>query len=359
MRRLWQWVLVLLGLFFLVRYREAFLQALQVLLQGQWTWIVLALGFQAGWLVHTTLLLWMLYRRLAIPERPWRLALIVMSSLFLNLAAPTAGISGVAIFAADAHRRGHSASRALVAGTLYIFFEHFGFLALMFLGLAVLVRRNRLTWLELSAALAMVLLVSLLLALVLGAWWAPRWLHRRLGPQGPQIQSALHKPRWHQRLQDFIHDLAQGLHTLPREPGSLLPLWLAATTNKLWHLAVMASAFHAFALPLSPGTLLGAYVIVHLFFVVSPVPGGIGIAEGMLIMLLHSFGFVLHDAMAVTLTYRAVTFWLPFLVGMVGLRYLFRSSAVYPAERSSPLSSNSTPAHEVTHAATTGTLRAE
>ncbi len=364
MRRFGWWLLFLLGLVFLVRYREALWQALVVLTEGRWTWIGLAFLFQAGWLFHTTLLLWLLYRRLGIPEVPWRLAIIVVSSLFLNLAVPTAGISGVAIFAADAHRRGHSASKGLVAGTLHIFFEHLGFLAIMFLGLWVLVRRNRLTWVETTAAGAMVLLVVLLFILVALALWVPDWLERGLlrGLRRlrrwlpPQAASSL------RALEAFLHDLTEGLTSLERHPRHLFPLLLLATTNKLWHLLVMASAFYAFDLPLSPGTLLGAYVVVHLFFVVAPVPGGIGFAEGALIVLLHSFGFPLHDAMVVTLTYRAVTFWIPFLLGMPGLRYLVHSSTnrkgSLPMNPEGPQVTE-TSTQEVTHAATTGTLRAE
>ncbi len=333
MRRLW-WILILfLGLGFLLRYREAVLQALWVLREGEWLWVGLAFLFQMGWLMHTALLLWGLYRTLAIPESPWRLAIVVISSLFINLAAPTGGVSGVAIFAADAHRRGRSASRALVAGTLYIFFEHSGFLAVMFVGLWVLLRRGRLTWTELSAAAVMVLLVLGLFGVMALGIWAPVSLERFV-VRGAHWQSLLaqrlHLQRWAPgtgKARAFIQDLTQGLQILKQSPKALLRFFLMGSTNKIWHLGVMACAFYAFHLPLSPGTLLGAYVIVHLFFVVSPVPGGIGFAEGALVVLLHSFGFALHDAFVVTLTYRAVTFWIPFLFGMVGFRYLVRSTS--------------------------------
>ncbi len=357
-------LILLLGLGFLFRYREAVLQALWVLREGEWLWVGLAFLFQLGWLVHTAFLLWGLYRALAIPESPFRLAVIVISSLFINLAAPTGGVSGVAIFAADAHRRGRSASRALVAGTLYIFFEHSGFLAVMFVGLWVLLRRGRLTWTELSAAAVMVLLVLVLFGVVALGTWAPVSLERFV-VKGAQWQRALalrlHLYRWAPpagKAQAFIQDLTEGLQVLKQQPKSLLRFFLLSSTNKLWHLGVMACAFYAFHLPLSPGTLIGAYVIVHLFFVVSPVPGGIGFAEGALVVLLHSFGFALHDAFVVTLTYRAVTFWIPFFLGMVGFRYLVRSTkASLPSEPLPPqplqsslvsVSQPETPSKEVT-----------
>lgn len=323
---------ILLGLGFLFRYRETVLQALGVLREGEWLWVGLAFLFQLGWLIHTALLLWGLYRTLGIPESPWRLAIVVISSLFINLAAPTGGVSGVAIFATDAHRRGRSASRALVAGTLYIFFEHSGFLSVMFVGLWVLLRRGRLTWTELSAAAVMVLLVLGLFGVVALGIWAPVSLEHVV-VRGAYWQSALAQrlrlQRWAPgtgKARAFIQDLTEGLQILKQQPKSLLRFFLLGSTNKLWHLGVMVCAFYAFHLPLSPGTLLGAYVIVHLFFVVSPVPGGIGFAEGALVVLLHSFGFALHDAFVVTLTYRAVTFWIPFLFGMAGFRYLVRST---------------------------------
>ncbi len=333
MRRWWWFLLLALGVGFLFRYWHAVVEAVYVLRQGLWWWIGLAVLFHLGWVAHTTLLLWGLYRVLGLSESPLRLGVMVLSSHFINLAAPTGGVSGLAFLAADAHRRGKPASRALVAATLYIFYEHLGFLLVMFVGLWVLVRRNRLTWTELSAAAVMVLIVLGLFVVVALGLWAPTWLERLLAalarkqPRFVLRRRGLSRFQAEMRVRRFVRDLTTSLAVFRSRPRLFLLFYGIATTAKLWHLGVMACAFFAFHLPLSPGTLLGAYMVGHLFLVVSPVPGGIGFAEGAIIVLLTSFGFALQDAFVVAMTYRAVTFWLPFFVGMLGFRYLARTGS--------------------------------
>ncbi len=332
MKRWWWFLLLALGVGFLFRHHQAVLEAVRVVQQGIWWWIGFAFLFHLGWIAHTALLLWGLYQALGLRESPWRLALMVLSSHFINLAAPTGGVSGVAFLASDAHRRGKPASRALVAATLYIFFEHLGFLPVLFLGLWVLIRRKRLTWTELSAAAIMVLIVVGLFVVVALGLWAPAWLERLLTGLARRPPGFLLRRRgWsrsqlEQRVRGFVRDLTTSLRVFRFHPRLFLLFYLVATTARLWHLAVMVSVFLAFRLPLSPGTLVGAYMVGHLFLVVSPVPGGIGFAEGAITVLLTSAGFALHDAFVVALSYRTVTFWMPFFLGMLGFRILDRTA---------------------------------
>ena len=61
-----------------------------------------------------------------------------------------------------------------------------------------------------------------------------------------------------------------------------------------------------------------------LFYIVSPTPGGLGFVEGALILVLTSLGVPQAGATVVTLAYRGITFWLPFLLGFVALRRVKR-----------------------------------
>ncbi len=341
MRR-WIWILVLvLGLGFLWRYRAALLSSFSVVRAGDLWWIALGLVFSLGWVAESTLLLYWLYRALHLEESYFRLAAMVVASFFLNLVAPTGGVSGIALLAADAHRRNRSSSRALAAGTLYLFFEHMGFLAVMMVGFWVLLRRHRLGWTEITAAAFMVALVLLLLLGVLVGMHAPGiWMRLTTG-LARRVQGWSQRQPWLQRFArpeqaaHFAHDLAQGLRLLRNRPQALVLPALLGLSDKFWLMAVMAVSFRAFRVPLSPGTLVAAYMVVHLFLVVSPVPGGLGFAEGALIVTLTSFGFALGDAIAVTLTYRILTFWFYFGLGMLAFRYVLHSKTPAPSLPSS------------------------
>jgi hypothetical protein len=85
--------------------------------------------------------------------------------------------------------------------------------------------------------------------------------------------------------------------------------------------------FIAFDVPLSPGTLFGSFAIAYLFTIVSPTPAGIGVVEGLLTLTLVSMFIPLNQAAAVVLGYRAITFWLRILVGMLA----FQAVSLAPA----------------------------
>ena len=80
------------------------------------------------------------------------------------------------------------------------------------------------------------------------------------------------------------------------------------------------------------GTLVAGFCIAYLFTIVSPTPSGIGVVEGALAIGLSSMGVPLSAATVVTVAYRGLTFWLPFLYGFVGIRVLEHRWAQHRAE---------------------------
>jgi uncharacterized protein (TIRG00374 family) len=76
--------------------------------------------------------------------------------------------------------------------------------------------------------------------------------------------------------------------------------------------------------PAEVGTLVAGFSIGFLFTIVSPTPSGIGVVEGAMTLGLASLGVPLAEATVVTLAYRGLTFWLPFIYGFVTLRILER-----------------------------------
>jgi uncharacterized protein (TIRG00374 family) len=96
--------------------------------------------------------------------------------------------------------------------------------------------------------------------------------------------------------------------------------------GKVLMIVIMALTFIEFQIGWSIGTLVASYTLAYLFLVVSPTPSGIGIVEGILPLAMVGLGIPLGEAIIVTLSYRAVTFWIPFLLGGISLRLLERES---------------------------------
>ena len=91
-------------------------------------------------------------------------------------------------------------------------------------------------------------------------------------------------------------------------------------------IAIMVITFIEFQIEWSMGTLIASYTLAYLFLVVSPTPSGMGIVEGILPLAMAGLGIPLGDAIVVTLSYRAVTFWIPLLLGGISLRILERQN---------------------------------
>jgi uncharacterized protein (TIRG00374 family) len=124
------------------------------------------------------------------------------------------------------------------------------------------------------------------------------------------------------RARSFAHDASEGLVELKLQPSNmLLPAGLALL-NKTFYILILTLMFLAFEVPISIGTVIAGFSICYLFVIVSPTPAGIGIVEGGLTIALSSMYIPLQDAAVITLSYRAITFWIPLLFGMISFRVL-------------------------------------
>ena len=126
-------------------------------------YLALALVLEALWMGNIGLMYKSIYHLLGIEENRDRLTLVAVAANFVNIVAPTAGVSGIAIFANEARRRGYAPGKATLAGTLFLFIDQVAFLCVLALGWIVLLRRNDLNLGDITASL-----ILLTLALVFG-----------------------------------------------------------------------------------------------------------------------------------------------------------------------------------------------
>jgi uncharacterized protein (TIRG00374 family) len=63
---------------------------------------------------------------------------------------------------------------------------------------------------------------------------------------------------------------------------------------------------------------------------IAPTPGGIGATEAFLVVGLTALKFSLPQAVAITLIYRLLTFWLPIIPGGIALHLVNKRKIVDP-----------------------------
>jgi len=112
-----------------------------------------------------------------------------------------------------------------------------------------------------------------------------------------------------------------------RDPGLLGALaWWGFDISVLW------AMFHAFgAAP--PFTVIWMAYFVGMLGNLLPLPGGLGGVEGGMIGALAAFGVQLDLAVVSVLSYRAISFWLPTLPGIVAYFQLRRTVARWKDEQ--------------------------
>jgi uncharacterized protein (TIRG00374 family) len=161
-------------------------------------------------------------------------------------------------------------------------------------------------------------------------WWiALRWpfVFSQVGRVGHLLRSLILQklPRrfWRTRKlaerttpQKFTEELRLSLADLIRARGFMIiassSSTLLASFTALW---TSAQIFGATGLSFNESVI--AFSLIRVLVALSPIPGGIGIAELGLIALLENAGLSTLDATGTTILYRFLTWFLPIVVGTV------------------------------------------
>lgn len=312
---------------------------LETLRQSSLGFLLLAALVQVGWMANEALIYQKLYRLMDLRESLWRLALLSVAGNFVNIIAPTGGMSSMAVFVDDAARRGYARGRAAAASALFLFLDYAAFLVVLTLGLIVLMRRNELNAGEITAS---VLMFGLALALGIVIYVGAR-SGKQLGQLlawGARLVNALTRPvikreYLHEaRAHEFAAEIAEGLSVLHGQPRGLAIPYLLALLGKALQIVILMLTFLDFRIQFSIGTLIAGFSTAYLFLIISPTPSGVGVVEGILPLALTSLRVPWEQAVIATLAYRAVTFWLPLALGAPALRLLQHTSS--PAKETTP-----------------------
>ncbi len=327
MRRFLTALVLLLAVYLIIARFTEVQQIVVTVVTGNWWWLGLGLLLQFTWLVNIALLYRAVYGLLGLRASLIQLLPLAITSNFVNTAAPSGGVGGVAIFISDARQNGASPARVTIASVLYLLFDYFGFLCVLAFGLVILFVRNHLTWAEIVASgilLGTALFLAALFALgisapqqlervLIGVTRTINWLLRPL-LRRPYLSEA--------RASEFAGEAALGLAALRTDWRNYLLSAGLSLLGKAILIGILFVCSFAFQVSGEAGTIVAGFCIAYLFTIVSPTPSGIGVVEGALTIGLSSMGLSLGAATVITLAYRGLTFWLPFVYGFVTMRVL-------------------------------------
>lgn len=226
-------------------------------------------------------------------------------------------------------QHGVDAAGAGLAGLLPLLLNNLLLLVLALIGFGRLLLTGRLTRLEsVGVGVGVALLVG---ALLIGIWGrrnrpillqlvhrlGQRWSRRRQRPFSPA------------RVETFVAESYRIWDQL--QGGGWRGPTLGAALSVFFNMISLFILFQAAGFPINLGVLLAGYGPALLLGKISLTPGGLGVVEGAMTAIYTTLAVPNDVTVVVILTYRALTFWAPALIGFIAFFYLrHRVSAARP-----------------------------
>jgi phosphatidylglycerol lysyltransferase len=326
MKRRWLLWLLIIGFVWLVISRFTEIQKLaDILSQGKWQWILAAAALQALYFVIYAALYQAAFHTVEVESQVGDLIPVLLSSWFVNVVAPSGGASAAALFMDDAARRGQSPTRT-AAGALLVLVADFGsFVLVLAIGFVYLFLQHSLQFYHIVGTVVLLLFIGALSGVLLLSVWQPLrlrglldWLQQHVNALAARLKRPAWLPKdWADKNATEFSEASLAMVTYPQRLIHTLGLALAA------HLASLASLyalFLAFQQPIRFGPLVAGFAVGELFLIVSPIPMGIGMVEGFMVLAYNSLGVPTETAAVVTLAFRGLSLWLPLFIGFFLLR---------------------------------------
>jgi phosphatidylglycerol lysyltransferase len=297
----------------------------RTLAQGQWQWVLAAGVLQILYYLAFAGTYQAAFYVLGIRRKLLELVPVTLGSLFVNVVTPTASTAGAALFVDDATRRGHSPARSATAALLQLVVDYTAFLLILIIGMTLLFIWHDLQPYEILGAVVLLALTGALTGVLLLGMWRPKAVTGLLA----WIQSVVNKVGGWFKHPDLLDadwaytnaaELAAASQAVFENPLRLLRLLGITLLAYCIDLASLYTLFVAFGQHIGLGALVAGFAMGILFWIVSPVPQGIGLVEGVMALTYTSLGVPSETATIVVLAFRGLTFWLPLLLGFILIR---------------------------------------
>jgi uncharacterized protein (TIRG00374 family) len=285
--------------------------------QAHWIWFGMAILLQ---IVSYAALTWL--NSLAL--QPFqgrisfgRLAAVLTSMAFIQVAVPSLGASGIAMRVHLLKKSGYRSEDSLASLVVETLGEVVAITTVVLIGASYLLSKQA----SMLSVLSRYFLVVFLFLGVIGYAWRvlsdPERTRRhlflfvsvwdRLGRRWGKVDVE----KVEQRISEFRCNMQNYKN---------VPLWeivLASYAKVILDVATLGAAFYMFGYPISLGQLLIGYGLILLFSGTASLPGGLGMTEASTPVIFYWLGVPGSVALAAGLIYRLIAFWLVRFVGFI------------------------------------------
>jgi len=308
-RRIFYILFTVLLVWYFARNWQELLQVGRDIRSGIWYWVFIAAVLQTAHYFFHSYAIKRSFGVLHMERSEREIFLITLGALAINVVAPSMNVSGMAFVVDDARRRGHPGTASLVAAGVSVIVDGSVFICFA-IGVAILL----LIFGGLSDAFitSLLVLLGLVLCFIFGLMYFYERPHKLEGYL--RIIGKERAKRW---SDEWI--AVTDLHLTARQFLRVVLPEVAAHFCNFASICAIFAAFHQPVFTLVPAI---AYTVGVLFVILSPTPMGIGFAESGMTVAMVGQGIPLPVASAITVAYRGLSFWIPFIIGAGILHYL-------------------------------------
>lgn len=258
---------------------------------------------------------------------------------FVNHVFPSGGVSGFSYFSARLKPLGVSTAQATLTQSMRFVLTFASFVILLFLGLFFLALGG--------SASNMTILVSCSLAfltvfLIVGGTYvisSEERIKQFIGNLTRVVNRVLHvlRPKHPETIKlDKVEKLCRETHEnylliKDRLPEMRKPLFYSMLAN-ITELGTIYVVYIAYGQFVNPGAVIIAYALANFGGLLSVLPGGIGVYEGLMTAVLVSAGVPAALALSVTIMYRVITLSLSLPIGYYFYHKALNALGKTPAE---------------------------
>ena len=179
-RRVLLWLLLIAFVWVVVTRVTEIQNLAQTLAGGIWGWVVVAAILQVLYYVVMTASYQAAFWTVEVRGRLLQLLPVTFAAIFVNVVAPSGNVSGMALWADDAARRGESPARTTAGALLQLIVDFTVFTLILAIGMVYLFLQHDLKVYEIVAALVLFLLTLALSGVLALGLWHPELLRRLL-----------------------------------------------------------------------------------------------------------------------------------------------------------------------------------
>lgn len=271
-----------------------------------------------------------LFSTLGKKVRYWPMYKFTLELNFVNHVLPSGGISGISYFNLRTRSLGISAATSTLSQVTKLFLLYASFQPLLVLGVLLLAIRGH------TNSLILVIATSLITLLIVGTFIGlyiigsrqrinktmtaiarllNRIVHlfRRKHPETINIKSA----------QEAFNELHDNYEVFKNNLGALKKPFLYMMIANLTEVAALYAVYVAFGEFVNVGAVILAYAVANFAGLISVLPAGIGIYEGLMTAVLAATGIPAELSIPVTVMYRVINMSIQLIPG-----YFFYQKAV-------------------------------